>query len=103
MLQFLPANLAARRTCPVPADIHNERGDQSRCQRGCRRKVGLMKSLLRQWLVVTSACALGVLAAAPARAELVILKSGGQAEGQILNADRDAKQPVKLRTESGMQ
>jgi len=62
-----------------------------------------MKSLLRQWLVVTSACALCVLSVATVRAELVILKSGGQAEGEILNTDRDGKQPVKLRTESGLQ
>lgn len=47
------------------------------------------------------ACAL-LLATSTARAELVILKSGGQAEGDILNADRDAKQPVKLRTASGL-
>jgi hypothetical protein len=39
---------------------------------------------------------------ASARAELVILKTGGQAEGEILNADRDGKQPVKLRTDTGL-
>ncbi len=48
-------------------------------------------------------CALAIATAAPAYAELVIFKTGGQAEGELLNVDRDPKQPVKLRTPSGLQ